>query len=285
MQLSDKALLVHLSVSQWMGRKLDKGTSNQIASMNNADPSAGRYTKCLLPTCSELKDVHSKAALIRKEFYKNTLPWGIDGTFILPSANYLEFIAQFRSEKCVWEQLLEDFLSKYHGAVVQAQRMLGNLFDPAQYPDVNVVRSKFRMDLTFMPVPTADDFRVELIDSELAVIKADVVARAADAQTAAMNEVWQRLYVHVEKIAERLGNPENVFHDTMIENAREACELLARLNIADDPNLEALRQQVRDKLVCYTPDTLRSSPDVRRQAATDAAAIKSAMGAFMGGGV
>lgn len=283
MHLSDKALLVHLSASQWMGRKLDRKASNQVADLNQAHTSAGRYTKYLLPSCSELKNVHSKTALIRKEFYKNTLPWGIEGTYILPSANYMEFIRAFRKEKLEWEQLFNDFMAKYADAVGEAQRMLGDMFDHDQYPDPSSIVGKFALDLTFMPVPSAGDFRVELIDDELATVVADVEERVANAQNKAMKEVWSRLYAHVEKFAERLSDPTNTFHDTMVDNARETCDLLKRLNVTGDANLDKMRREVADKLASFHPDTLRFDPDVRKQAAADAAAIKSAMGAFMNG--
>ena len=84
MHLSDKALLVHLGVSQWTARKLDRKAAAIISTKN-----VGNFNKTLLPTCNSIGDVHRETADIRKGFYHNVLPWGIEGTFILPSANYL----------------------------------------------------------------------------------------------------------------------------------------------------------------------------------------------------
>jgi hypothetical protein len=69
----------------------------------------------------------------------------------------------------------------------------------------------------------------------------------------------------------------------MLENARETCDLLTRLNIADDPNLEAMRKQVETKLLDYHPDTLRNDLDTRQDTAEDARKIMDAMSVFMGG--
>jgi hypothetical protein len=99
-------------------------------------------------------------------------------------------------------------------------------------------------------------------------------------QQEAMNDCWHRLYKHVEHIAEKLSDPKNIFRDSMVENARETCDLLTRLNVADDPNLEAMRQQVEAKLLGHHPDTLRNDPDVRQDAAEEARKIMDAMGAF-----
>ena len=46
--LSDKALLVNLSIKQWTAKKLDKRASVEIAKIHGADSRAGRYNKSLL---------------------------------------------------------------------------------------------------------------------------------------------------------------------------------------------------------------------------------------------
>jgi hypothetical protein len=69
----------------------------------------------------------------------------------------------------------------------------------------------------------------------------------------------------------------------MVDNARELCSLLPRLNFADDPNLEALRHQVEQSLVKNHPDALRNDPDLRRDKAAEAKAIMDKMSVFMGG--
>ena len=47
MKLSDKALLVQLSISQWTARKYDKRATEQVNNANNAAMTAGRYNKSL----------------------------------------------------------------------------------------------------------------------------------------------------------------------------------------------------------------------------------------------
>ena len=99
MKLSDKALLVQLNVSQWTARKYDKRATEQVAQQNNTTIGAGRYNKSLLPMNDYLDNVHKKTTAIRAKYYANTLPWGIEGTMLLPSANYLNFMTEFRNEK------------------------------------------------------------------------------------------------------------------------------------------------------------------------------------------
>ena len=113
MKLSDKALLVQLNISQWTARKYDKRATEQVAQQNGSASQAGRYNKSLLPMNDALNNIHQKSTLIRKKFYTNTLRWGIEGTMMLPSANYLNFMTEFRKEKADWESLVDTFYHEY----------------------------------------------------------------------------------------------------------------------------------------------------------------------------
>ena len=283
MHLSDKALLVHLGVSQWVAKKLDKQASEEVARANGAVKGAGRYNKSLLPTCDTLDRIKSKTSEIRKKFYKNTLPWGIEGTFILPSANYLSFMTDFRNEKAEWERLTEEFFTDYLQSVSDAHRLLGSLYNPVEYPTLEGLRRKFRMELSILPVPTAGDFRVELADEEYSSIQSEIEQRVADSSKAAMSEVWQRLYDKVEWLAERLSDPKNAFHDGTYQDAKDLCGMLTRLNFTDDPDLESMRREVEQKLVNHHPDALRNDPDLRNDTFDEAKVIMDKMSVFMEG--
>lgn len=279
--LSDRALLVQLNVSQWTARKLDKKATKEVADTNGAAREAGNYNKKLLPMSDSLANIHTMTGDIRREFYANTLPWGLENTHMLPTANYLSFMTTFRKRKSEWEAVVRKFLSDYPYLQTNAQRFLGKLYDPADYPDVNDLRHKFSMDLVVMPVPT-NDFRVQLADEELSTIHADIQRRVQESSGLAMKEAWQRLYSHVKLMSERLGNTEGRLYDSLFDNAIELCRILPRLNFSDDPNLEAMRQEVETKLVGHSKEAIKGSPVLRKQVADEAADIMARMGAFMG---
>lgn len=77
------------------------------------------------------------------------------------------------------------------------------------------------------------------------------------------------------------------FHNTLIDNIREVVEILPKLNITNDPELEKLRQRV-DKVLCqYDPGELKPTsksfdPKKRKQAKRDADAILKAMAGYTG---
>ena len=281
MNLNDKALLVTLNIGGWAGRKLDKRVTQDVARSNGVSTSAGRYNKSLLPNCSILEDIHAMAVTIRNEFYDNTLPWGIEGTFILPTSNYLQFTQNFRRRKSDWFSLVNQFSDEYPLLKIKAQHDLGPLYCDADYPDADDIRHKFYMDMHFFPVPSSD-FRVQINSDGLAKIRLDVEEQVKNAQAVAMKDLWNRMYGKVEHIAQKLADPKAIFRDSMIDNARDLCELLPRLNFADDPQLETLRTEIEGKLL-KNPEILRLHPEIRRDTAAEAKAIMDRMSAIMGG--
>lgn len=282
MNVSERALLVQLSVSQWTARKYDKKVTQDVAKQHGAITEVGRYNKVLLPMNDSLDNVHKKTTLIRKKYYDNTLPWGIEGTQMLPASNYFNFMAEFKREKNEWELLVKRFLFDYPRLKQDAQRLLPNgLFNDSDYPSESEIANKFKMDMVVMPVPS-NDFRVAISDSELARIQQDVEARVKTAQADAMKDLWKRLYERVENMADKLADPKAVFRDTLVENARELCALLPKLNFAEDGNLELVRQEVETRLSKHHPDALRNNPDLRRDTAQEARMIMDRMATFMG---
>lgn len=281
MNLNDRALLVQMSISQWSARKFDKKATKDIAVANNVSENVGRYNKALLPMNDLLDNVHKKSSHIRTKFYENTLPWGIEGTMMLPTANYLAFMTEFRKEKSEWELLVNRFVFDYSRLKADAQRLLGNMYNESDYPTVNEIKDKFKMDIAIFPVPSSD-FRVAIASDELSRIQQDVEERVKTAQSTAMNEAWQRLYDRVKNMAEKLSDPTAIFRDSLIENTRELCALLPRLNFSDDPHLEDMRKEVESKLFKH-PEALRNNPDLRKDTASEAKAIMDKMASFMGG--
>ena len=282
MNLSDRALLVQLSISQWTARKYDKKVTNQVAVSHGTSSSVGRYNKSLLPMNDYLDRVHKKTTYIREKFYTNTLPWGMEGTMMLPTSNYLAFMTEFRKEKNDWMTLVNDFTSNYGQLKDDAKRILASLYEEADYPSQSDIERKFKMDMAIFPVPSTD-FRCQIASDELTRIQQDVEARVANAQAEAMKEVWNRLYDRVKHMAEKLADPKAIFRDTLVENLQEQCKMLTRLNFMDDPNLESLRQQVEGTLASHHPDALRNDPDLRRDTVAEAKAIMDKMSVFMGG--
>jgi hypothetical protein len=280
-KLSERAVLSQLSLSMWTARKQDKRVTREAISANGAADGAGRFHKALLPMCEALENVHGAGREVRRFFYENTLDWGIEGTRLLPSARYLDFMTALRKRKDDWEYLVGLFVTDYTDFVSEARVSLGAMFNAEDYPDPSVIRDKFKMAVNIMPVPETD-FRVDLPEAETDSLKAAVGERLLEAQQVAMRDVWTRLYDVVQKAHEKLASPDAIFRDSLIENVREMCAILPQLNVMDDEKLEELRTDALLKLGIAKPEALRLDPALRSQKAADAKAIMDKMSGLFG---
>jgi hypothetical protein len=76
-------------------------------------------------------------------------------------------------------------------------------------------------------------------------------------------------------MAERLSNADAIFRDTLTGNIQSLCDVLKSLNITEDPELEAMRIRIDEKLTGYNPDSLRKGRNIRMEVAKEAQDILS----------
>ena len=282
MNLSNRALLVTLAISQWTARKFDKRETQAVAAKHGTPAEVARVNKRLLAFSDTLDAIHKKTGEIRTEYYRRTLPWGQHGVNVLKVDGYMEFAAVMAGLMSDWRHLVDKFLADYPALRERDRQLLNGLFDENDYPDVSQVREKFKIDVAFCPIPEESDWRVALSADEMDRLKASITEKVTNSMSEAMREAWRRVHELVTHAHERLADPKAVFRDTLVSNAQELCRLLTTLNIADDPNLEKIRNEIEGSLCQHTPDTLRQAPEVREQVSDKLAEIMKQMGAFYG---
>lgn len=276
-----RAMLVSLRLSAWTARKYDKRISNEVNSAHGATSDAGRFNKMLLPgDCASYKALMQLVGSIRTEHYQNSLSWSDEGWRLLPTANYQQYAAFTRKKRAEFETLLEEFLSEYPHLREQAKVRLNGMYKDEDYPTVSQIRSKFGFYLDYSPLPAQGDFRVDLPSDEVARIEQSVTDRLSKATDEAMRDCWKRLADCVKHIHEKTVNPDSIFRDSLIYNARELCDMLSRLNVTGNTDLEGFRAEVESYLVANEPDTLRENDTVRDDTATLAEDIMARMSAF-----
>lgn len=273
--LANNALLVTLNVSQWTARKQDKQATKEVAMAHNLSKDVGAYHKSVLPGATELEHIKKCTGAARTFYYKNTLPWTVQGAAILPNKNYFWFTQEMRALKSEWEQAVQDFLTVYPTLKANAQQQLNGLYNEADYPQDP--SKLFKFDIGFSPVPQDGDFRIELAEDEMEKFRNDVLS----AEREANQDLWKRLYDVVHHAADRLRDPDAVFRDTLVENAVDLCEMLPRLNFNDDPALEEMRLAVEKSLCNKAPEALRQLPSVRANTTKELDDILAKMTGYM----
>lgn len=279
--LSDTAMLVRLSISQWTARKFDKTISEKVAVQYQADKNAGRYNK-VLGAESAIKSIQKTANEARTYHYQNTLPWGDDDYRLLPAANYAEYTAKMRGFRAAFEYAVAAFINGYPSWVDDARARLNGMFNIADYPPPSEIYQRYSFNTAVSPLPYADDFRVNLHDSAVAEIRADIEARALESQQRANADLWERLHSSVSHMADKLGDSEAIFRDSLVQNVVDICELLPRLNVLHDERLEAMRNEVESRLCSFKAQDLRENKTDRKDAAKEAQKILDAMSGYMG---
>jgi hypothetical protein len=268
------AMLVDLNISTYSGRKQDKATQHEVTTSKGAGSrQAASVYKNLFANCAELIAITKFQARVRAEHYRLTLPWSDNGSRLLPTAALLDYAATMGKYQTEFEKLVAAFVTKYDTLVAAAAFQLGTLFDRSEYPTSDIVARRFYMGISYAPLPASGDFRLD-IESE---VQADLIKqyeeRARTLLARANQDAWTRLHTVLSKLSDRLvvdaDGKKNVFHDTIITNAEELCDLLRPLNVTGDADLERARRRLQDALEGVTPQALREELstrlDVKRQ--------------------
>lgn len=286
--LASRAMLCSLSISTWSARKHDPEASEEIARQHGAQADSGRYHKVLLPktALAEIQKIVSEA---RQEHYYMTLPWDDNGYRVLPAAAYMEHTERMRALSNRYTPAVEALVNEFNQLVEEAKIRLGGLFRAEDYPGPDELRSKFSFETKVMPLPDAGDFRVALGEEEKERIKRQITVAVEASLQVASRELWQRLYESVSHMAERLQaykvtgeGVEHPFRDSVVTNLVKLTDILPKLNVTGDAELERLAAEVRASLL-VDPQELRKSEAVRNETAKNASAIANRMAAYMAG--
>ena len=265
MSLNSKAMIVTLNISSWTARKLDRKVSDEIAEHHGANKDqAGNFNKQLLPK-KAIKKVQTVVGAARTFHIENTLPWGQNNDRLLPTKNYYDYTNGMREIKDNFEIVVRDFIKNY-AVLRESQRVnLGDMFNEADYPDPNIIGSKYKFDIGFGPIPDANDFRVAISDEERDELREAIEERVAKSTEVMTTGLWKKLMDKVEYMNMRLSKDESKFKDSLVTNIREVCELLPKLNVLDDPNLRIAIEEVESNLAHVDPQDLRNDDGVRSE--------------------
>ena len=268
--ISSAAMLVEVSISTWTGRKLDKRASDDITQQNYAAKGVINANKKLLGNCAELDAVIKFASGVRNSNYSMTMPWSDTGPRLLPTAQYFKYHQQMTAFKAEFERLTQVFIAAYDWEITQAQAVLGDLFNPDDYPTVDSLHSKFAFRLNYIPLPDAGDFRID-INNEA---KAELISHYQQYYEAqfngAMTDVWQRTYKALNTLSKQCDwrdgdETRKRMHASVFDNAMDLVDLLKVCNITNDTQMEAMRAKLEDTLRGITCEALKDDEHLRME--------------------
>ena len=299
--LDETAMLVRYNCSKWEGRRYDKDVTQAAEAQYNASD-AGRFNKSLLPRkCFKpIERAASEAYTFHKE---NTLPWGDKGERVLPAINYFDYTQGMNEKIENFNQAVEGFIEGYGDAINEAKTSnLGRMFNVLDYPAQSELVAKYSLTYKITPIPTASDFRVPMEKDQLDEIKKKIAEDSSEDFKVALREPWQRLYDSIAHMSERLGAYQKApevklkkgekrkrgapkggtrFNDGMIDSLLDLCDLLPKINISGDPELDRLAAVAKKNLTKFDGPELRTDNKKRDGIKKAADSILKEMGDFL----
>lgn len=279
--LEEKAMLVKLSLGRWTARKKDKIASKQTEEKFRTTHGMTQVTKALAGK-NALKTINSKLDYAYTWHLAHTLPWTDDGYRILSSAEYTEYMSVMRTLKADVMAEVVVVTNNFDATRQEAEIALGGtvdqggLYDPADYP--TDIASKYKFEIIITPIPMKQDFRVtQISDSDIDEIERQISERFQAAESNAMKELYDRVKEVMTKVFEAFNDPNADFRDSKIDNVTELMELVPKLNIAGDANLDMMRKVIETKICTLNPSELRKDINARKSAADEARAILAQM--------
>jgi hypothetical protein len=178
-----------------------------------------------------------------------------------------------REFEACFEQGVESFLQVYPQYIEQVRPELNGLFREEDYPTAEKLRKKFGVKVEILPIPSGNDFRVQMSAEEQARVAREIDSSVRQSLTRGTEELWKRLREVVAHMVDRLNEPESRFHATLVTNVLDLVELLPRLNVNGDSELNRFAEQIRHRLCGFTAQDLKKHDLLRVATATDAAEI------------
>jgi len=263
--ISSSAMLVELSISQWAGRKTDKRVTKKVKDDEGAIENSGSFSKNLLPDEPIFDRVGSLMGAMRTEHYHSTMPWANQGPRLLTTPIFFDYNKTLTALKQEQEEdALPHFFAEYDRMVARAPHKLAGLFDIYDYPDLDTLKQKFSVALNYYPVPTAGDFRVDVGNEAMEVLRSSYASYYDTQLKGAYKDVWRRTHDALANMSKRLeGKEKQRFHDTLVTNVTDMVELLDKFNITDDADMRKAKRRLEQALRGITPDGLREDSALR----------------------
>lgn len=266
--LQSSAMLLSIHISMYTGRKADKKTRQEVVSDKGANSkSAASVYKSLFAGDTDLEAINSFQAKARRDIAAMTLPWSDSGTRLVSTRNFFEVSKALTTMRQEFNTLVRTFVDNYALKVSNAAFALGDLFDRNEYPDPIDIAHKFAFSFSFEPVPSTNDFRVDLHNEAVEMLQQHYNNTTQQRLEAAMQDVWERVIDEVSKLRDKMIVPEEgkrprIFASTL-EGFKDLVGSLHALNITNDPKLEEARAQIQSALEPVDIDSLRDSDEVR----------------------
>jgi len=258
--------LVQLSHHVPTFRKKDKRRTAQVNAQAGAQRKAASVSKKYLD-CAELSAVET----VKSDHYDfhiaSTIPW-LDGGIRGLSNRYLQ---EYMKESSEWENLfnqkVDDFGEVYTWEASKEEARMGALYDQSLYPDWEVVKRGFGVEVKYIPLAQASHFSEEIQQEAMDYLKEEYTKGTQQLLEAGTADIIQRVLKPVLNLVKMIDYDDHDkpsgFRDTLIPNVEEVLLIMRRANITNDATIESARVELERILGRVSCDALRESGTLR----------------------
>jgi hypothetical protein len=274
--ITEKAMLVKLQISQWTPTIVDKKVTDEIAVKYNLQDKDDRYVKTLIPKKAVI-NISRIVSEIRSFHYRHTLPWQDDSVRILATENFFDYRQGMADRKALFDTAVQDFINDYPKWIEYAKQTKKELFIPEQYPDVKDIPNNYKINVSFLPFPSTEDFRITLAGTDLDEIKEKTEQDIREALTGAWATLISRMQERLQLMYDAISDPTRVFRDNTITSVAETAEMAKKMNVVDDQQVSTTADAILTAVQDISIDKLRKDSKYREDMAKK---IKSLLGLF-----
>ena len=273
--LSSSGMLVEFTLSVWEGRKKDKRASKQVSSAHGADAGVADVHKHLLGHCTQLEDLKRCRNAARTSHRLLTLPWSDMGGRLIATEAYLDYVTVMDAHRQQFEQLVREFLDVYDWEVIQAETRLGDMFNPMEYESRASLEHKFAFNLHYSPLPDAGDFRVDVQNEALEVLKTGY----QDMYEMKIKQAMQDILFGQDRLEDTLttlhrqldwteGEKRKKIYETVFDRVLETLDLMKTYNLTGNAEMEAVRVKLENEFrgagrMPLSPEALKEDARMR----------------------
>jgi hypothetical protein len=265
--LATSACLVSWNVSSWSGRKKDSKAADSLSVATGARSKAVSVHKKLI-TLPEFEAIGKHVGWVRNNFhYSKTLPWSDTGLRLLATEELFEYKPQMEEHQQEFDRLVSEFFSVYLDAINRGRNELGTLFDETQYPTLDELAGKFSWRTTFIPVPTSNDFRIDVSQVQKDTLASEYEDFYQAEMKRAMDTVWVDLHTSLVELSQKLdfeaSGKKNKLFASRLDTIRQLTRLLGSCNFTNDPKMATMQRKLASAFDGLTVEQLRHSDSLR----------------------
>lgn len=246
--LYENCMLVRLNVSMWSGAITDKALTEDTIKRSGASNDAMRVIKTLVPR-SAISPIINCVRAGREEHNRLTVPSFTDGLRILTTEMFPRYQEKQINAKDGFTRTVRAFIGQYEDIIKQAPARMGSAFRREEFPSQEFVNNAFSYTVNFTAMPSATDWRLEGLTNEDAdKLRHEMEEDFKAMVIAATKDVYQRIQMHVEKLYEQAVTFEaegsGKLKEISFENMRELGKIIPALNVANDPALNVIAEDI-----------------------------------------